>query len=237
RLAAPRHPSRDGGEGGADPVPDAARGGHPGPHHPPGRAGSKAMTRPATGFTLIEVMIAVGILALIGGLTWKSFDAAADLKARIERAEERDQTVRGAMNRMAREVSMTFLSEHYDRKRFRERPTRFVLKNGRREADLTFTSFANERLAIDAKESDQALFEYKLANDPDISGRRNLYRRVKPIFDEDPDRGGQTGVLAEDVVAFSVEAWDARDRAWRPEWDTNSPQQNGQILLPTRVKI
>lgn len=189
------------------------------------------------GFTLLEVMIAVAVLGLIGGLTWKSFDAASDLKSRVERAEERDQTVRGAMNRIAREVSMAFLSEHYDRKRFRERPTRFVLKDGRREADLTFTSFGNERLAIDAKESDQALFEYKLGPDPDVSGRRNLFRRVKPILDEDADRGGQTAVLAEDVVAFSVEAWDARDRTWRAEWDSNSPQQSGQLLIPPRVRI
>ena len=189
------------------------------------------------GFTLLEVMIAVAVLGLIGGLTWKSFDAASDLKSRVERAEERDQTVRGAMNRIAREVSMAFLSEHYDRKRFRERPTRFVIKDGRREADLTFTSFGNERLAIDAKESDQALFEYKLGPDPDVSGRRNLFRRVKPILDEDADRGGHTAVLAEDVVAFSVEAWDARDRTWRAEWDSNSPQQSGQLLIPPRVKI
>jgi len=189
------------------------------------------------GFTLLEVMIAVAVLGLIGGLTWKSFDAASELKSRIERAEERDQTVRGAMNRIAREVSMAFLSEHYDRKRFRERPTRFVIKDGRREADFTFTSFGNERLAIDAKESDQALFEYKLGPDPDVSGRRNLFRRVKPILDEDPDRGGQTAVLAEDVVAFSIEAWDAKDRTWRAEWDSNSPQQSGQLLIPPRVKI
>ena len=141
------------------------------------------------------------------------------------------------MNRMAREVSMTFLSEHYDRKRFRERPTRFVLKNGRREADLTFTSFANERLAIDAKESDQALFEYTLGPDPENGARRHLFRRVKPILDEDPDRGGQTAVLAEDVVGLSIEAWDPRDRAWRTEWDSNSPQQIGQTLVPPRVRI
>ena len=89
------------------------------------------MTTPSrAGFTLLEVMIAVAVLGLIGGLTWKSFDAASDLKSRIERAEERDQTVRGAMNRIAREVSMAFLSEHYDTKRFRERPTRFVIKDG-----------------------------------------------------------------------------------------------------------
>jgi len=56
------------------------------------------------------------------GLTWKSFDGAYSVKARVEQAEERDQMVRGSLGRLAREVSMSFLSEHYDRKRFRERP-------------------------------------------------------------------------------------------------------------------
>jgi len=87
------------------------------------------MTR-ARGFTLLEVLIAVAVLALIGGLTWKSFDGAYAVKARVEQAEERDQMVRGALTRLAREVSMTFLSEHYDHKRFRERPTLFRLRDG-----------------------------------------------------------------------------------------------------------
>ena len=146
---------------------------------------------PSRGFTLMEVLIAVAILGLIGGLTWKTFDGAYAMKARIEQAEERDQMVRGAMNRLAREVSMAFLSEHYDTKRFRERPTLFRLRDGRREADLLFTSFAHERLHVDAKESDQALFEYSLGPDPKVGSKRDLFRRVKPLLDEDPDRGGE----------------------------------------------
>src|SRR5204862_8088246 len=139
------------------------------------------------GFTLLEVMIAVAVLAMIGALTWKSFDGAYDLKQRVEKAEDRDQTVRAALDRIAREVSMTFLSEHYDRKRFRERPTLFKLKDGRRDADVLFTSFAHERLHIDAKESDQALFEYSLGPDPRDGSKIDLFRRVKPLLDEDPD--------------------------------------------------
>jgi general secretion pathway protein J len=191
------------------------------------------MTR--RGFTLLEVMIAVAVLAMIGGLTWKSFDSAYDLKRRIERAEDRDQTVRAALDRIAREVSMTFLSEHYDRKRFRERPTFFRLKDGRREAILTVTSFAHQRLHVDAKESDQAVFDYRL--DRDESGKRSLFRRVKPQIDEEPDRGGARAVLAEEVVRFTVQAWDPRDREWRDEWDSTSPQRTGGALVPPRVRI
>jgi general secretion pathway protein J len=187
------------------------------------------------GFTLLEVMISVTVLALIGGLTWKAFDGAYDLKSRVERAEDRDQTVRAALQRISREVSMTFLSEHYDHKRFRERPTFFKLKDGRGEADLLITSFAHERLHVDAKESDQAVFEYKLDRDDD--GNRSLFRRVKAYIDEEPERGGEQAVLADDVLKFTIEAWDPKEREWRDEWDSNSPQRNGQVLVPPRVKI
>ena len=190
------------------------------------------MTR--RGFTLLEVMIAIAVLAMIGAITWKSFDGAYGLKQRVERAEDRDQTVRGALDRISREVSMTFLSEHYDGKRFRERPTFFRLKDGRREAKLTFTSLAHQRLHLDAKESDQAVFDYRLDRD---EGKTSLFRRVKPQIDEDSERGGERAVLAEDVLRFSVQAWDPKDREWRDEWDSNSPQRTGGVLVPPRVRI
>ena len=187
------------------------------------------------GFTLLEVMIAVAVLGMIGVVTFKSFDGAYDLKQRIEKAEDRDQTVRAALARIAHEASMTFLSEHYDHKRFRDRPTFFKLKDGRGQADLMITSFAHERLHLDAKESDQAIFEYKLDRDDD--GNRSLYRRVKPTIDEEADRGGEKAVLADDVLKFTVQAWDPKDREWRDEWDSNSPERNGQVLIPPRVRI
>jgi len=194
------------------------------------------MTR-ARGFTLLEVLITIAVLALIGGLTWKSFDGAYAVKARVEQAEERDQMVRGALTRLAREVSMTFLSDHYDRKRFRERPTLFRLRDGRREADLIFTSFGHERLHVDAKESDQALFEYSIGPDPRDGSKRDLFRRVKPLLDEDPERGGEKAVLAEGVVAFSIEAWEPKDREWRAEWNSNGADRTGGLLVPPRVRL
>jgi len=191
----------------------------------------------ASGFTLLEVLIAIAVLGLIGGLTWKTFDGAFSIKTRVEQAEERDQMVRSALNRFAREVSMTFLSEHYDRKRFRERPTLFRLKDGRRSADLIFTSFAHERLHLDAKESDQALFQYSIGPDPRDGSRLDLFRRVKPLLDEEPERGGDQEVLAEGVLGFTVEAWDPKDREWRADWNSNGADRTGGLLVPPRVRV
>ena len=188
------------------------------------------------GFTLLEVLIAVAVLGLIGGMTYRQFDQTYDLKARVERAAERDQTVRGALSRMAREVSMAYLSDHYDKKRYRERPTRFRLKGRHGDDALLFTSFAHQRLQIDAKESDQAVFEYSLGRDSD-SGNTNLYRRVKPVIDEEFERGGERAVLAEDVIKFEVSAWDPKNREWRNDWDSSSTERTGQVLLPPRVKL
>ena len=189
------------------------------------------------GFTLLEVLIAIAVLGLIGGITYKAFDGANDLKTRVEKAEDRDQMMRSAISRMAREIEMAYLSEHYDHKRFRTRPTLFRLKDGRREADLIFTSFAHERLHTDAKESDEGVFEYTLGTAEDGSGFTDVFRRTNPILDEEFERGGVKQVLAEDVMQLSIQVWDPKEREWKDEWDSNSTEQTGNVLIPQRVKI
>ena len=63
------------------------------------------------GFTLIEVMIAVSIAAIIGALTAGSFQRTYMAKELIESQDARYSAVRLAMTRMSREISMAFLSE------------------------------------------------------------------------------------------------------------------------------
>jgi len=188
------------------------------------------MTRTARGFTLLEVMIAVAITAVIGSM-------AAGVYQQVDRAAsaardqgERYAGARLALTRLSRELSMAFLSEHYDRARFRDRPTLF-----KGESDqLLFSTMAHVRLAQDAKESDQAMVEYLVERDP-VSGTDALYRREKVRIDDEPDRGGRKDLVATHVKGISLQYWDLKRKEWVREWSTRTPEKLNE--LPTRIRI
>jgi general secretion pathway protein J len=188
----------------------------------------------ARGFTLIEVTIAVAITAMMGLMVMGTF-------RQVDRAHEltRDQgdryaAARLALSRLSRELSMAFISEHWDKttnNRLRDRPTAFVGK----EDELLFTTFAHERLARDARESDQAVVEYTLASDPDHSGEQALFRREKVRIDEELDRGGRKDVVADHITSFRIQYWDPKKNDWVREWSTKSTDHQND--LPSRVRL
>ena len=183
------------------------------------------------GFTLLEVTIAVAITAMMGAMALGAFRRAADARDLTDAQQERFAGARVALSRMSREISMAFLSDHYDRRRFpRERPTLF---RGRPDG-LLFATMAHERLARDAKESDQALVEYELDRDPDSPDGQALFRREKVRLDGEPDRGGARAVLCHHVKKLELSYWDWSKQEWVREWSTAPGERP---LLPTRIRI
>src|SRR5687767_8890644 len=117
------------------------------------------MRRAFHGFTLMEVMVAVAITALMGTIVAMAFQTGFKAKEVVEGDAERYRMVRVSLNRMAREIGSAFVSDRYDPKRYRDandRPTNFVGERDR----LLFTTMAHQRLYTDSKESDQAVVEY-----------------------------------------------------------------------------
>jgi general secretion pathway protein J len=188
------------------------------------------VTRTPRGFTLLEVMIAVAITAVIGAMAsgiYQQIDRAATV---AREQGERYAGARLALTRLSREVSMAFLSEHYDRAQFRDRPTLF-----KGDSDtLLFSTMAHVRLAQDAKESDQSMVEYRVERDP-LSGEDALFRREKARIDDEPDRGGRKDLVATHVKRLSLQYWDLRRKEWVREWSTRTPERLNE--LPTRVRV
>jgi general secretion pathway protein J len=186
------------------------------------------------GLTLVEVMVAVSISAVIGAMALGSFQRAQAARDLTEAQEERTSGSRVALTRMARELSMAFLSDHFDRKRYRDRPTVFRGKDGGQRDTLLFATMSHVRLTRDAKESDQSLVEYALDSDPEYPGELALFRREKVRLDDDPERGGTRALLLSHVTGFDVTYWDAAKQEWAREWNVAPADR---AYLPTRVRL
>jgi general secretion pathway protein J len=189
------------------------------------------VTRRDHGFSLVEVLVALAITAVVGALvvgTFRSVDRASET---VRDQGDRYSASRVALTRLARELSMAYVSDHFDRAQYRERPTLFV----GREDTLLFTTLAHERLWLDARESDQAVVEYTLDDDPANRDRQALFRREKVRIDSEPDRGGRTDLVADHVTAIRFRYWDPQRKEWLREWSTRSTDRLNE--LPARVRI
>ncbi len=194
------------------------------------------MRRRTRGFTLMEVMVAVAITALMGTVVAMAFQTGLTAKETVEVDADRYRQVRVSMNRMGREIGSAFVSDRYDTARFRDqndRPTNFVGERDR----LLFTTFAHQRLYTDVKESDQAIVEYyvEASEDRQARGRMDLKRRVNSNIDERMDQGGHVDVLFEGVKSLELAYWDSDKKEWDDEWDTRRTERKS--ILPTRVRI
>jgi general secretion pathway protein J len=188
------------------------------------------------GFTLMEVVVAVAITALMGAVIAMAFSSGFKAKETIEHDVESYRGLRTAMARMTREIGAAFVSDRYDALRYRDqndRPTNFI---GQRDR-LLFSSMAHQRLYTDAKESDQMTVEYsvKTSTDKNAHGRTDLMRRENPIIDGPMDRGGTEEVLLENVKQLELSYWDTDKKDWVDDWDTRKIDRKS--FLPVRVRI
>ena len=189
------------------------------------------------GFTLIEVLVAIAVLAVMSSLLYGAFAGLKRTKEGVERINDRQREGRLAMARMVRELQSAYLSTHEP-----VPPTRPIQKTIFKGASgipgdrIDFTAFAHRRLERDSRESDQCEISYYLAANPEKPGVVDLLRRESSIIDLYPERGGRLEVLATDVDLFDVSFLDPLTIQWLDTWDTT--QSTGQLgRLPAQVKI
>jgi general secretion pathway protein J len=208
------------------------------------------------GMTLIEVMVAVGILTLMTSLIWVSFSQSLRTQNTVRQSEERYLMVRTAMARMTRELSMAFLSQH--RGPLDLNPHTFFMGEDHGTEDrLSFTSLAHRRLYRDADESEQTIITYYVASDPHDKRRKHLYRKETRRLNsgDHPNPDGPAYVICEDVTRFELTYYDPRVLQWLDTWNTTTadgkpdrlPDQvritlgfldgGREVIIPTRARI
>ena len=197
----------------------------------------RARRRARRGLTLLEILVAVGVLAMISTLVYGAFDQMSRIRKGVERTSDRFHQGSTALARMSREVQSAFLSLHRPLANpgLQVSKTAFVGTDGGTRDRLDFTSFSHRRLGIGEHASDQNELSYFLSQDPD-SPAVDLARREATVIDLEPQKGGVVQVLAEDVVSFDVRYFDPLIGDWTDSWDSTQP--TGQFeRLPQQVRL
>jgi general secretion pathway protein J len=190
----------------------------------------------SSGFTLIEVMLALAILGFITAIMWGSFSQTAINKKAIEAAQDRTHTVRVALLRMVREIEMAYLSAS-ENTALSERRT-FLIGTSHNDVDeLQFSTFAHQRLRAGLAEGDTSLISYFGERDPEDRRVLNLMRReTRRLQAESPSTiAGESYILCPDVARLKIQYYDHKLKEWVNEWSTLNA--SGNQYLPTHVRI
>jgi general secretion pathway protein J len=198
---------------------------------------ARTLRRTLRGFTLIEVLISIAILAAITSILFGAFSALKKSKDGISRLQDRQREGRLAMARITRELQSAYISAHVPlNQALIVQKTIFKGERGTPSDRVDFTAFANQRLDKNAHVSDQCELSYYGSPNPDGSGTNDLVRRIDTEIDLEPTKGGRVEVLATDIDMFDLQYLDAQTGQWQENWDTT--QTTGQPdRLPLQVRV
>jgi general secretion pathway protein J len=195
------------------------------------------MSRARSGMSLIEVMVAMTIFAVVASLLYSGFQQTARVKERVEASLDREHEIRSGIERMAQELATAYTSNQRNiNEALRTMMTGFVAKQEGSNTKLYFSSFSHRRLYRNAHESDQNELAYFVTADPNDHSKDVLARREQRRVDDDLEKGGQNQVLIENVHGFEVQFFDPLSKEWIAIWDTTQAGMQPN-RLPMQAKI
>jgi len=177
------------------------------------------------GFTLIEVVVAIGLLAVVVTLVYGAFSRSLDVTRETADATERVRQVQLITERLVDELSAAYwFPESGGRGRF-EGTSHTAATSDARQDQLAWTTFAHRRYVEGRPESDVSEVEYRMDVDAE-SGAGKLVRQERSNLLTDASWAVATDEVADGVTEFKlryladpdwVDAWDAAQRHRLPQ--------------------
>lgn len=189
------------------------------------------MTRTAArGFSIIEIVIAAALLAMLGLALFTLLKTGLRSRETLITTSGRVHAGRLAIERMANEISMAYLSSHVN-------PTNAVVITNfdGQEHSIAFDAFGNIPFLKDAKESDQRELSFYIADD-EKTRKPALMRKVHNNLTNDLGRDGRVEVLCQNVKSLNFKYWDDDLKQWTEIWQTAGGAAARQFL-PSRIQI
>lgn len=186
-------------------------------------------------FTLVEVVVAIGLLAVVMTLVYGAFARSLDITRETADATQRVRQIQLITERLVDELSAAYWFPPSTAQPAQEGRGRFV---GRKETApdsdarrdrLTWTTFAHRRYVADQPESDVSEIAYRLEFDADrAAGRLVREERINPLADA--AWAVEIDEVATDVTDFHLRYLSGGD--WADEWDAGERRR-----LPDAVEV
>jgi general secretion pathway protein J len=191
-----------------------------------------------TGFTLLEIMISIGILVVILTIVYNTFNSSIRAFTTIDEQGDTYGEARLVLNRMSEEIGSIYMSG--------DNPNTGLLGEDKDEDDLPFdslhfTSLSHIRWVKDSRESELCEIGYYL--ETDRKGEQTfLFRREDWNVGGALEEGGMALELAEGIDGLDFRYYDGEE--WVDDWDSKAkgglPKAIEVVLLvedPTRKRI
>ncbi len=182
---------------------------------------------------MLEVLVALGVLALIGSLVFGAVDNGVKARDWLEAKGASEAGAQVALRRIARELELAWLTSHTQA--VATYRTVFVARDEDPVDTIWFAALSHRPLYREKRESDQAEITIWGEDDPDTPGAHVLYHRESGRIDDQPDEGGAVEVLARGIKAFDLRFLDGTTNEWVEEWDSTGIEQTGR--LPRAVQV
>lgn len=201
-----------------------------------------------SGFTLIEVALALTITAIITSFIYTSFAITLDSKERIEKRAEIYHAGRIFLLRASTELQDAYLQPQFTSfSEEIEQPetTTFIGEDhtefGRDYDYLTFTSLSHMTFPYDPEDNNQSShtqLTYDIRVDDNNTAEAAIIRREDPTIDQSLEMEGESVpyILCENVRSVNYRYYDRKRDVWEDEWNAYDGKFD-YPRLPTAIEI
>jgi general secretion pathway protein J len=161
-----------------------------------------------SGFTLIEVLVAVIVTSLLLLSVYGVFTTVAGARQRVEGAAEHFHEARVIFDRLGREVHGVYLTSSNLQSSFR---------GGLNEEGRPYLELSTTTATPQSGGGGIVIVRYDLQADPDHGGQLLLLRSERPFFTKE-FRPTDTLTMASGIASLQLRYF--ADGSWHDEWDS-----------------
>jgi general secretion pathway protein J len=182
------------------------------------------------GFTLLEVIIAIALFAIIGAAVAGTMGQMTKLTKKIKLKETTVMSGQVALDRIERDLQMAF------NEKVLHSPSFFKASNVGAGPEATFSFLDSDIKTLFEQRTPGLLFAHYFT-ERDDNGTVKILRATAPSYVGENIKNEPGRLLATGVLEWTLEYYDAQNDLWHSDWDTSAAQTLNTFPKAVRVTI